>query len=92
MALQKILPAHRSSRNSCTGMRPGSGVHTWLFAPAIRAALLSAPWKQRVREGAAVKLTKRLVDSLRGSNGECFVWDSELPGFGPRVLPSGRKT
>ena len=37
------------------------------------------------------KLTKRLVDAAETSAAEYFVWDSEIPGFGLRVLPSGRK-
>lgn len=36
------------------------------------------------------KITKRLVDTLRPeSDGECFTWDSELKGFGVRMMPSG---
>jgi integrase len=38
------------------------------------------------------KITKKLVDGLQAQpNGEYWVWDSELPGFGVRVWPSGRK-
>ena len=37
------------------------------------------------------KLTKRLVDAADARPAEYFVWDSEIPGFGLRVLPSGRK-
>ena len=37
------------------------------------------------------KITKRLVDALEPRPAEYFVWDSEIPGFGLRVLPSGRK-
>ena len=37
------------------------------------------------------KLTKRLVDAAEGRPTEYFVWDSAIPGFGLRVLPSGRK-
>ena len=37
------------------------------------------------------KLTKRLVDAAEARSTEYFVWDSEIPGFGLRVLPSGRK-
>ena len=37
------------------------------------------------------KITKRLVDALEPRSAEYFVWDSEIPGFGLRVLPSGRK-
>lgn len=39
-----------------------------------------------------MKLNKRTVDGLETSSSEYFVWDTELPGFGIRVFPSGRKT
>jgi len=37
------------------------------------------------------KLTKRVVDALRpsASGEEVFAWDSELKGFGVRLMPSG---
>lgn len=36
------------------------------------------------------KITKRIVDALQPSrDGEVFVWDSELKGFGVRMMPSG---
>ena len=39
------------------------------------------------------RLTKRLIDQLQPrASGDVFAWDSTLPGFGVRVLPSGRKT
>jgi hypothetical protein len=38
------------------------------------------------------KLTKRTVDALSATGREFFVWDDEIPGFGLRVLPSGRKS
>lgn len=40
------------------------------------------------------RLTKRLVDQLTAHPGhvDVFVWDTTLPGFGVRVLPTGRKT
>ena len=39
------------------------------------------------------KLTKRVVDEVQTENGRDFVlWDSELPGFGLRVKPSGRRS
>lgn len=38
------------------------------------------------------KLTKRLIDALLPQTREAFVWDQALPGFGVRVLASGRKT
>ena len=37
------------------------------------------------------KITKRIVDSADPRPTEFFVWDTEIPGFGLRVLPSGRK-
>ena len=37
------------------------------------------------------KLTKRIVDATEAQAAEYFVWDSDIPGFGLRVLPSGRK-
>jgi hypothetical protein len=39
------------------------------------------------------KLTKRAVDALETpKQGQIFLWDSELRGFGVRALPSGLKT
>ena len=38
------------------------------------------------------KLTQRFVDSLRADGGDRIVFDSELRGFGVRVLRSGRKS
>lgn len=37
------------------------------------------------------KLTKRIVDTAEARPAEYFVWDSDIPGFGLRVRPSGRK-
>jgi hypothetical protein len=39
-----------------------------------------------------VKLTKRTVYALTVTGKEYFVWDDEIPGFGLRVFPSGRKS
>lgn len=39
-----------------------------------------------------MKLSKRVVDGLEINPTDYFVWDSEMPGFGIRVLPSGRKS
>jgi integrase len=38
------------------------------------------------------KLTKTLVDGLKPGETDQWVWDTEAPGFGVRVQPSGRKT
>lgn len=40
---------------------------------------------------AGKKLTKRLVDSTAPGPSDVFLWDSELPGFGLKVAPSGRR-
>jgi integrase len=37
------------------------------------------------------KLTKRIVDAAETQAAEYFIWDTDIPGFGLRVLPSGRK-
>src|SRR5579872_4173567 len=37
------------------------------------------------------KLTKRVVDAAETREGDYFIWDVDLAGFGLRVLPSGRK-
>lgn len=41
---------------------------------------------------STVKLTKRIVDQLASGRNTRVVFDSDLPGFGVRVYPSGRKT
>lgn len=38
------------------------------------------------------KLTKRLIDGLKPGNADRVVWDDEVPGFGVRVHPTGRKS
>ena len=37
------------------------------------------------------KITKRLVDGLTPQAKDYTVWDDELPGFGIRVWPSGKR-
>lgn len=39
-----------------------------------------------------IKLTKRAIDQLAATDKDYFIWDSELSGFGVRVMPSGRKS
>lgn len=38
------------------------------------------------------KLTKTVIDHLKPAGAETYAWCAELPGFGVRVLASGRKT
>lgn len=38
------------------------------------------------------KLTKRTVDALQPEAKDYFVWDSQIAGFGVRIMPSGAKT
>ena len=38
------------------------------------------------------KITKRSVDALAPKERDYFYWDSQIPGFGVRVSPKGRKT
>ncbi len=38
------------------------------------------------------KLTKRVIDSARPQGSDYILFDEQLPGFGLRVLPSGKKT
>lgn len=39
-----------------------------------------------------VKLTKRFLDKAKVEGGDLVFWDSDLPGFGVRVKPSGVKS
>ncbi len=41
---------------------------------------------------AKLKLTKRQIDGIVPGEKECHYWDTDLPGFGLRVKPSGVKT
>lgn len=38
------------------------------------------------------KLTKTMVDNAKPAERDVWLWDTEAPGFGVRVQPSGRKT
>ncbi|WP_119681902.1 DUF4102 domain-containing protein [Indioceanicola profundi] len=35
------------------------------------------------------KLTKRLVDAAEPQATDYFIWDTEIPGFGMRVMRTG---
>ena len=37
------------------------------------------------------RLTKRVIEAAEIQAAEHFIWDDSLPGFGVRILPSGRK-
>lgn len=37
------------------------------------------------------KLTKKLVEGIEPQDQDVVIWDSEIPGFGIRVRPSGRR-
>jgi integrase len=57
-------------------------VPRWFLGPALQS-------------GAGMRdsrITKRLVDSLKPSGREHFVWDDTLTGFGVRVQPTGAKS
>jgi integrase len=38
------------------------------------------------------KLTKRSIETIRPGDCDVFLWDDTLPGFGVRVLPSGKRS
>jgi integrase len=50
---------------------------------------MTEPKKDEIRR---LKLTKRTVDAVLPESARVIVWDSDLPGFGLRIEPSGRKT
>lgn len=37
------------------------------------------------------KLTKRTIDAIKPTDRDVFIWDDNMPGFGIRAYPSGRK-
>jgi hypothetical protein len=38
------------------------------------------------------KLTKRTIEALAPREVDYIAWDNDVPGFGVRVMPSGRKS
>lgn len=44
------------------------------------------------RAPGKVKITKQSVDAAKPRSASYFIWDTQLPGFGVRVSPAGRKT
>ena len=40
---------------------------------------------------ATARITKRAVDGARPVPKDSYLWDEELPGFGLKVTPAGRK-
>jgi hypothetical protein len=38
------------------------------------------------------KLTKRSIEAAELKTAEYMLWDGDLPGFGVRILPSGRRS
>lgn len=39
-----------------------------------------------------VKLTKRLVEGASAADRDLILWDSEVPGFGCKITPTGKRT
>jgi len=50
------------------------------------------PALSKERMTIKTRITKRLVDQTVASDGEHFIWDADLVGFGLRVRPSGSKS
>ena len=40
---------------------------------------------------ATVRITKRAVDAIEPRSVDAYLWDQDLPGFGLKVTPAGRK-
>ncbi len=38
------------------------------------------------------RITKRVIDSAKPRDTDYFIWDSDMPGFGLRVMTSGKKS
>ena len=50
------------------------------------------PGLSKERMMIKTRITKRVVDQTVAADGEHFVWDADLVGFGLRVRPSGAKS
>ena len=46
----------------------------------------------RQRSNPPIRISKRSVDAAKPREVQYILWDSEIPGFGVKVLPTGRKT
>jgi hypothetical protein len=42
-------------------------------------------------ESSRLEALKRAVDASKARKADSYLWDGELPGFGPKVTPAGRK-
>ncbi len=38
------------------------------------------------------RITKRLIDTIKPKNTDFFIWDSDMPGFGLRIMKTGKKS
>src|SRR3954453_13194313 len=38
------------------------------------------------------RITKRAVDSVAPAAKDAFIWDTDVPGFGLKITPAGRRT
>ena len=54
--------------------------------------LVGEPMANPTRTHAPKRLSKRVADAAKPEGREYIVWDTDLRGFGLKVLPSGRKS
>jgi integrase len=76
-----VLPAFLTDR----GFRPSLGIPLWWFLGGSLSTGMGAGMRDR-------RITKRLVDNLKSTAEDRFVWDNTLIGFGVRVQPTGAKS